>query len=616
MDHPYAVTGLDRAVVERLHPAVTRWNRLEGRPRTHHFDRALRAEVRDALWMLSRQWQMGEFEGDDAGSPVLARACVDLKAIDSYQSPGGPPLPLAPDGVLEATVERRPVPLRAGDQYLALDLRLAAGRRWMRLLERELAAGRLSADYRGAYLARYAVAVPDPDAPAGALVCAHADAWQQAACAAERAMDGVALLEHLEGPGSAAADGVGAAAADEAALDGLAGRLRSWFAGLVDQPGPGDDGWIAPRLEYSFTVSGTGDDVVLRADGYHHGHLDWWAFERGEPEATEPAPDAAAGVDRRVQAFVPTAVVFAGMPDTRWWAFEDRRTNFGQVAADTTDLGTLLLMEFALVFANDWFVLPWTLPVGQVAEVRGIAVTTVFDERLWVTPVPERQPSEGWERWAMFTLTPAGGAAPRPELVLLPTVAKVQEGAPLEEVGLARDEMANLVWGVERRIPLPNGWSRAGGEAAHEYRRHLQRLAGDGPAGAAPPAAPLRYRVMNRVPEQWIPFIPVHVDGSSRETQLQRAALPRFLDGDPGPPEKVRPRTPLLRHNLPRAYYVYEEEVPRAGVVVRQGYQRARGPDGSVVVWYGARKSTGRGEGSSGLAFDQLVDVPTPRPEP
>ena len=40
-------------------PTVTLWNRLEGRPRTRGFDRALRAEVRDALWMLTRQWQIG-----------------------------------------------------------------------------------------------------------------------------------------------------------------------------------------------------------------------------------------------------------------------------------------------------------------------------------------------------------------------------------------------------------------------------------------------------------------------------------------------------------------------------------------------------------------------------
>ena len=38
-------------------PAITAYNRLEARPRAHDFTRSLRAEVRDALWMITRQWQ-------------------------------------------------------------------------------------------------------------------------------------------------------------------------------------------------------------------------------------------------------------------------------------------------------------------------------------------------------------------------------------------------------------------------------------------------------------------------------------------------------------------------------------------------------------------------------
>jgi hypothetical protein len=313
---------------------------------------------------------------------------------------------------------------------------------------------------------------------------------------------------------------------------------------------------------------------------------------------------------RDVQTFVPTQVIFDGMPDTRWWAFEDRHTNFGQIAADTTDVGKLMLMEFALVFANDWFLVPWTLPVGTLARVRGIAVTTVFGERLWVEPAQPPPGADGWDSWGMFVLTDETGADPQPELVLLPVAPKVQEGDPLEDVSLVRDEMANMVWAIEHQIPLPTGWPRAGSEAAHELHTHLQQLVGPPAGPSLPPAAPIRYQVMSSVPEEWLPFIPVHVDGSPRETQLQRAAMPRFLDGDPDEPAKIRPRTPLMSQNLPKAYYVYEEEVPRAGARVTQSYQRTRRPDGSVLVWYGARKGTGRGEGSSGLAFDQILDSP------
>jgi hypothetical protein len=40
-------------------PIVRGWNRLEGRPRSTDFERSLRAEVRDPLWFLTRQWQYG-----------------------------------------------------------------------------------------------------------------------------------------------------------------------------------------------------------------------------------------------------------------------------------------------------------------------------------------------------------------------------------------------------------------------------------------------------------------------------------------------------------------------------------------------------------------------------
>jgi len=72
----------------------------------------------------------------------------------------------------------------------------------------------------------------------------------------------------------------------------------------------------------------------------------------------------------------------------------------------------------------------------------------------------------------------------------------------------------------------------------------------------------------------------------------------------------VKPRTRLVREGLDqlvaRPYFVAEEEVPRSGVRVTQTFQRTRWTDGRPVLWIGARKQTGRGEGSSGLAFDRI----------
>jgi hypothetical protein len=184
---------------------------------------------------------------------------------------------------------------------------------------------------------------------------------------------------------------------------------------------------------------------------------------------------------------------------------------------------------------------------------------------------------------------------------------------------LVRDEVANMVWGVEKIVPLASGESKPGQEAAYQtlafFENQLaEALGGVTPPPAIPAVAPIRYRVMTSVPENWIPFIPVHIPGDNREIQLQRAALPRILEGDPNPPMKVRPRTVLLREGLdmapPQPYFVHEEEVPRAGARLTQVFERTRWTAGQVYTWLRVLKQTGRGEGSSALTFDRLVNVP------
>src|SRR3954466_3608610 len=126
MPRPPVIAELPEALLQRRFPTVTVWNRLEGRPRTTEFDRELKAEVRDALWMLTRQWQLGEFRGSDAGSPVFAKLRVDSSTLTRYR-PGdaGPVGPFDQATPLEAQVEQRPVPLRIGGRVASLDLRLA-----------------------------------------------------------------------------------------------------------------------------------------------------------------------------------------------------------------------------------------------------------------------------------------------------------------------------------------------------------------------------------------------------------------------------------------------------------------------------------------------------------
>jgi hypothetical protein len=239
-----------------------------------------------------------------------------------------------------------------------------------------------------------------------------------------------------------------------------------------------------------------------------------------------------------------------------------------------------------------------------------------FGERFWIEAAG-RGADAAWQRWSLFTLVsrdPAGQVDT--SLLLLPAAAKVQEGEPREEVVFIRDEMANMVWGIEKTIPAPDGTGRSGDTAARETRAYHERLIAAAGTASVPVQlendAQIRYDVMSTVPENWIPFIGVRAQGTTRGILLQRAALARIIEGDPVRPYAiVRPRTTLLRVGLEGTalgpYLVPEEEVPRAGIRVTACYQRTRWTDGRAFVWLGARKETGRGEGWSGLAFDRAV---------
>ena len=195
MPSNFRVGDIRAAIAERAFPTVTVWNRLEGRPRTTSFDRALRAEVRDALWMLTKQWQMGEFRGSDAGSPVFAKLQLATTRLTKYRPDDKDAELLGGDVPLEAKVERRPV-------ALSLDLRLLMGRQWLALVADV-------ADYRGAFVDAYPIVPPDPTKREDAADAAHPEVRQLFAAVAGRAMDGGALYEHLVGgAGNHSYDGV------------------------------------------------------------------------------------------------------------------------------------------------------------------------------------------------------------------------------------------------------------------------------------------------------------------------------------------------------------------------------------------------------------------------
>ena len=124
-------------------PSITSWMRLEPRSRSAEMTTSLQARIYDPLWLLARQWQFGEFQGEDNGSPIMARwrgesarltrfhsgAIVPKSNIDAPHFDAGMPL--------ETLVEREQT--LSSNQVVKLEkLRLAAeaGQHFLRLLER------------------------------------------------------------------------------------------------------------------------------------------------------------------------------------------------------------------------------------------------------------------------------------------------------------------------------------------------------------------------------------------------------------------------------------------------------------------------------------------------
>ena len=252
-----------------------------------------------------------------------------------------------------------------------------------------------------------------------------------------------------------------------------------------------------------------------------------------------------------------------------------------------------MLIEFATVYGNDWFtVMLDGMPVGSLIELQTVTVTDAFGATVTISPFGNGAGTD----WRMFELANADGTADAGHaLLLLDALPTTHESAPLEDVLMLRDELANLAWAVEKTVTGRTG--RPLNRHEDEVTRRLS--AATGSAGGR------RYVLQTPVPRNWIPLLPrFDRDGAGTVTRrlLARGAI-REQVGGPGIPPLGR----LLEPGSPLE--LYDEEVPRAGAQVSRLWTLGRGVDGNTHLWRGRRKGPGRGEGSSGLRFDDASPV-------
>lgn len=516
----------------RLHPVATDPTLLT----------SVEARLADPLWLLGRQWQLGELHHDGGSTPLGVEVRGQVSPLTVLRAPSGHTVPLdAAAAPLEAMVEREPV---AEDGLAGLELRMQAGLHLLRLL-------RAQGLEVASWIARFGFVAPPPD---------PLDAETRA------------FFEHVA---DRVPDGTRVASALPALLAGLPSGdpqrapLEAWqraYAARYEAAAPEARTWDPERMEHRFSVAGPGVDreVVLTVPEHAEGTLDWYSFEGGG------APIGATGVaEARVRHRLPGPLAFAGMPNPRFWTFEDPAVQFDAIGAGTPSAAASMVLDFALGYADDWFLIPVALDAWSAFQATHVLITDAFGD------VAAAAPPAG--RWNMFRLDEPGASAGLSPLFLHAPPAATLEGAPIEETHLLRDELANVAWAVERVVPHPLGRGREQATATPPENPPIER----GLTWTFAPPAP---------PRCWFPLIPRSVG------RLALGVLWSATD--------ARPAGEILRELGEAGRGLHQEEVPLAGVQVTRRWQIARGRDGGLHAWVGRAKTPRRTDVAPGVRFD------------
>jgi len=614
-------------------PSITGITRLETQPTAITLQAGLSAPLADPLWMLARQWQFNEFQGEDAGTPLRLSFQVQGVKVDAFRAGADLNGAWQPIGEHDVPIETRVEAEPAWSTHPRL--RGEAGMHALRMA---------TAPVRTALLAAYPFTLAPPtdsDADRAGLL------WST--LLHSRTIDAIKLATELR----PLLDANGVLSGLPAAL-ALAGNdaddaktmLAKWMAWLDEMLYEGDaakSSWQRNRMEYAFALKA--GDTRLEAAEYTDGHVDWEDFQANAVATQEEPIRQTFSVASRH----PTPVRYPGMPAERFWEFEDGDVNFAGAEAGVTDLLRMSVTEFALTFGNDWFLVPVRLPVGWIHRVSDFVITDSFG----VVASANAIVNPDGAQWSLYSMTADVDLQGRLDhaMFLPDSLDGVLEGAVLEETMLARDEMANLAWAIEHTVQGTSGEPLDRELEAHSLA-FQQRIAFDG--GIDSPQ--LVYRLQTPVPANWTPLMPVRDKTLNFDDpltiQLARAGMKRFypeasvevigaidpayvgfLDlidtqhnfisrvdiGDGLRSYVFYPRGWMLRRDptVPMVdddtLLIEEEEVPRIGATLKRKFQYARSSDGRTWMWIGRSKVAGRGEAQSALRFDVAVKRETLR---
>ncbi len=595
--------------------SITSWTRLEPQCTNADIGTSSSARVFDPLWMLTRQWQMGEFQAEDAGTPIQARVRATTATLCRRFSGELPkPTTSAPVAIgaqayspsqtpLEVLVERRRMRANDANDARMLTFAVESGLHFLRTLESQA----LSKSYRSVFITKIALQPLDP--ASSALIDDASSRYMQSMVG--RAPDGrqLAALLRTVGAGQLVLDAaLNIALADRPKVQQAAATWLAWYDSMYSEPGgTTDDAWNPPRLEYALSVgarlSSNAVDEMTYSASEVDGPIDWSSFDvNTQASLTTVADQSFSSI---VEAAIPAPVNFLGAPAPRFWEMEDARIAYGLLPVGRTDLAALLMIEYVSSYGNDWFVVPLTLPVGSVTRVESLVVTDTFGVRSLIRAIGDPAiPPPHFSMWQSAFRNPNSFSAAKVvtnRFFLPPTLTRTIDSTPLEDVLFMRDEMANLAWAIERTVESP-------------IEQPAQRCEAPDAVPVNPPVDPAgaelpRYLLSTPVPLNWIPLLPVQIPNpvfpATAGQILSRLKRGAILQPDGS--RKIHSATSEVLLSLGNQL-LYDEEVPREGARITRQRRMARWIDGSTWLWTSFRNEVGQGEGSSQLQFDQVLE--------
>lgn len=633
--------------------------RLETRTRKENAETALSFAVHDPLWMLTRQWQFGEFKGDDCGSAIWAKVkigyteiaslCRDEKKIDFNR-----------DDALEYRVERM-------NMEITHSVRVESAYRLKKMIDYSDLKDKKKQLYAH-WQYKYPIALSvdtqiDPVASDKtpkeciAEIKKRKNKHQQAFLAAfgNRSFDGYRVFIDIKSLAIVDSKITEILTHEEQKIFlSLCNSYATWFHDTYLPADTSNRFWTDEKLGYEFSVSlrDGGVDAIsgeYSVEDYHSGHLSWYSFDAenkdlpkyrseerkeeriGKSYKTEKNNEVTnlseANVENKNEkyfTFIPVLAEFPGSPNKRLWTFEDARISMGNSELSAESLANAVILQYTTMYGNDWLITPMEINAGMISQVKGIVVTDVFGNRYFIDrPAGETSSSPDIRysgKWEMFTISKKNAYETQDFttdgcLFFPPSIARTEESAAIEEVQFLRDEMANMLWAVETKINDGCGKSLDGDSYAAEVGLELEALSKQ-QEDTEEIEADYSYLFQNSVPINWIPFSPVKFnpgeENAIREIRFQRSVMPLFIKDRFEP---IRPCTSLMRTGInendevTKHKFINEEEILVVGTKVTLTNQRTRWFKGKTFNWLGAKKEICRTQANSGLSFDELVEV-------